>query len=192
MKRIFAAILVILISVMCVSCKTDISLFDTVCTADEALKESKKSSVVVMEGMKCTYGERIWNKFYQTVSKGTPASVLCAQYFELNKDGISEELYEAEKDLYPMLFFYNLEYDGDVFTVTIRQSTEKEPETEESFKYLMHYTGDAAKYASFSSYDYYVLVDDQTATWEKIEAGMLSSQADAGVRHCAVYQNILD
>lgn len=196
MKKMFIAILIILISVTCVSCKTnntpDMVLFDTVRTADEALNASKKSSVVVMEGMKCTYGEKIWDKFYQTVSQGISASVLCARYYELNKDGISEALYEIEKDLYPMLFFYMLEYDGDVFTVTVRQSTEKEPEYKESFKYLMHYTGDAPKQASFSSYDYYVLVDDRRVTWEKIEAGMVSSQAGAGAKHCSVYQNTFD
>lgn len=192
MKKIFTAILVIIIPVMCVSCKTDTSLFDTIYTADEALIASKKSSVVVFEGMKCTAGEKIWNKFYQTVSQGNPASVLCAQYYEHNKNGVSEELYEAEKDLYPMLFFYKLEYDGDTFTVTVRQSTEKEPEFEERFKYLMHYTGDAPAQASFSSYDYYVLVDDRRVTWEEIAAGMVSSQVGAGVKHCSVYRNTFD
>lgn len=194
MKKAFIVLLVILILGTCVSCKTenaqDMSLFDTICTADEALEASKKGSVVVIEGMKCTAGDEIWDKFYQTVSHGKSASVLCAHYYVLDKERVSEELYEAEKDMYPMLFFDKLEYDGDVFTVTTRKCTEKKIDHEESFKYLMHYTGDAPAQANFSSYDYYVLVDDQTVTWDEIMAGVLSSQAGAWIKHHSVYQNI--
>ena len=196
MKKAFIVLFSILILGTCVSCKTenvqDMSLFDTICTADEALEASKKGSVVVIEGMKCTAGDEIWDKFYQTVSHGKAASVLCAHYYVLDKERVTEELYEAEKDMYPMLFFDKLEYDGDMFTVTTRKSTEKEIDYEESFKYLMHYTGDAPVQANFSSYDYYVLVDDQTVTWDEIVAGMISSSSQFGawVKHHSVYQNI--
>lgn len=198
MKKAFIVLFSILILGTSVSCKSenlqDMSLFDTICTADEALEASKKSSVVVIEGMKCTAGDEIWDKFYQTVSRGKSASVLCAHYYVLDKERVTEELYEAEKDMYPMLFFDKLEYDGDMFTVTTRKSTEKEIDYEESFKYLMHYTGDAPVQANFSSYDYYVLVDDQTVTWDEIVAGMISSSSQFGtwVKHHSVYQNIFD
>lgn len=82
--------------------------------------------MVVFEGMKCTAGDEIWDKFYQTVSHGKSASVLCAHYYMLDQERVSEELYEAEKDIYPMLFLYKMEYDRDLFTVTTRKSTEKE------------------------------------------------------------------
>ena len=60
------------------------------------------------------------------------------------------------------------------------------------FKYLLHFTGDApSSTALFSSYDDYVLVDDPTATWEGIIAGLASSQFGAGYKHCTVYRNYL-
>lgn len=196
MKKIFTILFVILMLGLCVSCKKEsvreVSLFDTVCTADEALRVSKNGSAVVFEGMKCTAGDDIWDEFYQKVSRGKPATVLCAHYYVLDKENVSNALYETEKHLYPKLFFYRVEYDGEVFTVTTRESTEKESDYQEDFKYLMHYTGDASAQASFSSYECYVLVDDQTVTWDEIMAGMVSSQSDAGVKHCAVYQNTFD
>lgn len=198
MKKVFTMLFLILILGTFVSCKTeraqDLSLFDTVFTADEALDASKDGSVVVFEDMKCTSGKELWDAFYQTVSQGKSASVLCAHYYTLDEDRVSQELYEAEKDLYPMLFFYLLEYDGDLFTVTVRQSTENEIEHKDSFPYLMHYTGEAPAQASFSSYDYYVLVNDQTLTWNDIVVGLISSQlnTDADLGHCRIYQDTVD
>lgn len=196
MKKFVLMLFFILILGICVSCKKDnkpdMFLFTAVCTADEALTASKNSQVVVFEGMKCTSGNDVWNDFYQTVSQEKPASVLCAHYYVLDKDRMSKELYESLKDQYPKLLFYLLEYDGDTFTVTVRESTENKTDYRGNFKYLMHYTGEAPVHATFSSYDYYVLVDDPTATWEDIEAGMVSSVAGAGYRHCSVYQNIFD
>lgn len=196
MKKTFTMLFVILILGTCAACNTEnvqnMSLFHSVCNADEALKASKSGTVVVFEGMKCTAGNEFWEEFYQTASQGKPASVLCAHYYVLDKEHVSEELYEAEKDLYPQLFFYLLEYDGDTFTVTTRQSTEKETGDKESFKYLMHYTGDAPAQASFSSYEYYVLVDDRTVTWDEIMAGALSSKYGMNIKHLSVYQNTFD
>ena len=192
MKKIFAMLLSFLIIGTCASCAKENTLFDRICTADGGLKASKNNSVVVFEDLKCTSGDKIWDEFYQTVSQGESASVLCAHYYTLDKGSVSKELYEAEKELYPMLFFYMLEYDGDIFTVTVRQSTENEPEYEESFKYLMHYTGDAPVLTSYSSYDDYVLVDDPTVTWEEIMSGIVSSQPGTGAKHYFVYRNTFD
>ena len=192
MKKIVAMILGILIIGTCTSCTKENTLFDRISTAEEALTASKKGSAVVFEDLKCTAGDKIWDEFYQTVCKGEAASVLCAHYYTLDKGSVSDELYEAEKDLYPMLFFYTIEYDGNKFTVTVRQSTEKEPEYEEQFKYLMHYTGDAPVLASYSSYDDYVLVDDPTVTREEIMAGIVSSQPGAGAKHYFIYRNTFD
>ena len=56
----------------------------------------------------------------------------------------------------------------------------------------VHFTGDApSSTALYSSYDNYVLVDDPTATWEGIWAGMVSSQLVAGYKHFTVYRNYL-
>ena len=196
MKKSVILLLLILLAGACISCQKPgsrpLSLFNTICAADEALAASKNGQAVVFEGRKCTSGQMLWEDFCQKADLGIPASVLCAHYHTLDPAHMSREYYEAEKDSYPRLFFYQLTYDGNAYTVTIRQSTEKEPECQERFLYLRHYTGEAPTQARFSSYEYYVLTDDPTVTWETIEAGLFSSQADAGYRHCPVYQNTFD
>lgn len=168
------------------------SLFQTICSADEALELARKTDAVVFEGMRCTSGQEVWDAFYQTVSDGSPDSVLCAYYYVLDKEHMSEKLYEEEKDKYPQLFFYLVEYDGKQYSVKTRESTVKALDYQETFRYLLHFTGEAPASAAFSTYDNYVLVDDPSATWEGIMEGMFSSQSGAGYKHCTVYQNICD
>ena len=167
------------------------SLFQTVCTADEALALAKKTDAVVFEERGCTSGKEVWDAFYRAVSGNSPASVLCAHYYVLDRERVSEELYEEEKDQYPKLFFYLVEYDGKEFSVKTRDSTEEKPDQQETFRYLQHYTGDAPSTALYSSYDNYVLIDDPDATWDEIMAGMASSQLNAGYRHCTIYNDCL-
>lgn len=167
----------------------DTSLFDAICSADEALDKAKNSAVVVMEGLKCTSGKEVWDGFYQAVSRGESAQVLCARYYTLDPAHVSPELYNEEKDNYPMLFFSLVAYDGKTYTVKVRQSDRKELDHEDQFPYLLHLTGSAPRDASFATYDNYVLVDDPTATMEGIWAGIVSSYAPAGYHHFVVYQD---
>ncbi|MCR5058759.1 MAG: hypothetical protein K6A81_09105 [Clostridiales bacterium] len=162
-------------------------LFQKVCSADEALKLAKESDVVVMEDMVCTSGKNVWDDFYKAVSGGNPASVLCATYYTIDKNHMSPELYEQEKDKYPCLYFTLLEYDGNEFSTKIRLSSAEENEREVSYKYLQHFTGNAPATALYSTYDYYVLVDEKAENWEEIEAGLFSSQYGAYRKHDIIY-----
>lgn len=164
-------------------------LFQKKCSAKEALEYSKNSNTVVLEDLTCTSGSEVWDEFYKSVSSGKSASVLCAFYYTLDKENISPELYAQEKDLYPQLFFYLVEYDGKEFTVKTRMSSEEKLEREETYQYLKHYTGDAPSTAIYSKYDYYVLVDEEDLTWEDIEKGLFSSQYGAMKKHCTVFEN---
>ena len=164
-------------------------LFQKKCSAEEALELSRKSDTVVLEDLTCTSGKEVWDAFYKSASSGKPASVLCAFYYTLDKEGVSEELYEQEKDLYPQLFFMLVEFDGKEYSVKVRQSSEEKPEKEETYQYLKHYTGDAPSTATYSTYEYFVLVDDDSLTWEDIEMGLFSSQYGAMKKHCTVFEN---
>ena len=143
-----------------------------------------------MEGMKCTSGEEAWNGFLEQVGREEPASVLCATYYTLDPEHMSPELYEEEKDEYPKLYFCRVDYEEGKFRVTTRLSTERDPESADSFPYLNHYTGKAPATARFSTYNYYVLTDDPDVTWEKIERGMYSSQSGDWIRHKRVFSDI--
>lgn len=166
-------------------------LFDKVCPAGEALELCKNDDVVVIEDMRCTSGREVWDAFYRTTQAGKKASVLCAHYYTIDKEHMSEELYEEEKDKYPALYFMLVKYDGKRYTVTTRDCSLETPEPSQSYKYLMHYTGSApTPYAVYSTYDRYVLTDSSGYSWEDIERGMYSSRLGDYIRHCSVYTDL--
>lgn len=208
MKRIIIILLCIAAAVLSASCarggagnmpdggipidpdKT--AVFETVCSAEEALMLSRKTDTVVLEENGCTSGKAVWDRFMETVRNGSPASVLLAHYYVLDRERVSEELYEAEKDQYPKLFFYLVSFDGKEYSVKTRESTEKEPDDQAHFAYLLHFTGKMPSTALYASYDKYVLADDPAVTWEEIEKSLISSQSDAWIRHCTVYTDYPD
>ncbi len=163
-------------------------LFSTVCSADEALKKAKEEGIVVVEdAITCTSGKEDMEAFYATVSEGNAASILIAQYYgPLDKSHMSNELYEQEKDNYPVLYFYLVEFDGKQFTTKVRDSASEKIESEKTFTYLNHYTGDAPKTALIAKYEYYVLVNSKDVTWEDIEKGMFSSQLGDFIDHTTI------
>ena len=127
-------------------------------------------NLVVFEDMRCTAGEEIWQAFYQKVSNGESASVEFEQRYT-DEQGVTTHL-------------GSLRYDGHVFTL-------KDPEIDQTYRYLMHYTGEpSSPYATFSHYEYYVLVNDDSVTWEDIEHGMFSSQFGDQIDHYTVYANL--
>lgn len=189
--RILLIIFFVIILSSCVKNKFE-SVFQTVCSADDALELSKKTDTVVIEGQRCTSGKDVWDTFYETISNQSPASVLCAHYYVLDQSKMSKALYEEQKDRYPKLFFYQVDYDGKEFLVKVRESTQKTLDYQDSFLYLCHFTGTAPATATYSAYDNYVLVDDPSATWEGILEGLFSSQLSAGYKHLTVFQNIIE
>ena len=181
MKRgmcLLLAGVLLLLAAACAESKAP-ALFATVCSAQEALMRAKEASdVVVIENGRCVAGDKVWAAFWRAVEKKTPATVLCAHDYKV-KEGHT-------------VYFYWVEYDGSIFTVTTRSSSQKKAEGTQTFAFLRHFTGEAPATASFSHYDNYVLVDDLAATWEEIQEGIYSSQSDAGYRHCTLYMNNTD
>ena len=200
MKQLSVLLLLVLLMSTFSGCGTrkeihaDTSLFDVVCSADEALEQAKTAGIPVMENLRCTAGQAVWDDFYQAVSADKESQVVCLMYYTLDRSHMTQEAYEAEKDDYPMAFFTLLSYDGEQYTVTVRQSSETEPESEDTFPYLRHFTGKMPAQSHYSAYDAYVLVDDPNATMEGIWAGMVSSSPEiaSGYRHHTVYMNYMD
>ncbi len=170
----------------------DVSLFDVVCSADEALERAKAGNVVVMEKLRITSGREVWDDFYHKTRRGKSAQVLCAMYYTLDPARIDPALYAQEKDKYPKLFFYLVTFDGKTYNVKARLSREDRLDYQSSFPYLLYLTDGTPPQADYSCFEHYVLVDDPTATWAGIEAGLVSSQFGVGYRHCTVCENIVD
>ena len=158
-------------------------------SAEDAMKEARRANFPVIENLQCTSGYETWRTFSTRVSRGEDASVIVVHYYTLDEDSVDLKLYEEEKDLYPQLFVSVIQYDGSEFTVTTRLSSEEKAESRETFGYLAHYTGKMPAGALYSEYDYYVLVDDDSVTWEDIEHGITSSLSGDWIRHSVVFED---
>ncbi|MBQ1505341.1 MAG: hypothetical protein IIZ48_01065 [Erysipelotrichales bacterium] len=155
-------------------------------TADEALAWAKENGAVVTEDARLTAGKDAIEKFYKDAENGIPSTVLIASYYTLDPDHVSPELYEEEKDQYPQLFLKLLEYNGTQYILTVRDCTKEEIDTAEGYTVLRHFTGENPVSAVQRYYDVYVLTDDADVTWERISAGIVSSQSGDWVRHSTV------
>lgn len=164
-------------------------LFNTVYTADEGLALAKLADAVVTEDGVCTAGKPVMEDFYDRTQGGEAAKIIIASYYTLDKERMSEELYNEEKDKYPQLFFELIEFNGNEYRIRVRKSDEIEPETDRTYKYLMHFWGKMPSAALHGYYDRYVLVNDASITWDEIEHGILSSQSGDWVEHYTVFSD---
>ena len=163
---------------------------EVICPADEALKWAEDNPVVVNRDS--VSGKEVWNAFFDAVSAGNPASVLCAHYYELHPESVSAELYEAEKDQYPVLYFYLVEYDGEEYHVRTRDSRKTTLDTAGTYAYLLHLTGENPPGALYRYTEEYDLVDDASVTWEQLQRSVYSSHSGDFIRHTPVYVDLHD
>ncbi len=144
-------------------------------TATEQLEKAKELGYVTFEDGDVTCGQDIWLDFYEKTGQGESAAVQLANYYTLDDVNMSEELYEQEKDRYPLLYISTLHYDGTEFQLTT--NNEDGTQSTKKYLYLVKYEGKPrSASARFQSYIYYCLVNDKDVTWGELEHGMFSSQ----------------
>ena len=150
------------------------------------LEDAKKDGLVVYEDSSITSGQETWDDFIKKCDKKEEASVLLAFYYTIgDASHYSKELYEEIKDEYPILYIQKLFFNGSEYTITWYEDEQLITKT---YNYLMKYEGKPrSQTAIFSDYVYYVLINDNSVTWEDIEDGMLSSQLGASIDHIKVY-----
>lgn len=169
---------------------------DSSLTAEEALDRVKRRDVVVFEDGKLTAGDLTWSIFYNdsTDSNYLKTEVMIAHYYTLDKDRVSEELYEAEKDNYPQLYLSILEYNrvSEEYTIRTRDYRETDFSESGSYKYLKKFEGDLPSGAVYKHYTEYILVDDDTLTHEEIMKSLYSSNIRENVRSRTVYSDYHD
>ncbi len=163
-----------------------------ICTADDALAWALREPVAVFRDVRCVSGQAVWDAFYSAVSAKQPASVLCAYFYELDRAHVSPELYEAEKDLYPQMFFSLVAYDGETFRLRSRISTDTVLDRDEPFLYLVHLIGENPPGALYRYTEEYDLVNAASVTWERLQRSMFSSQYGDFIRHASVYMDMHD
>ena len=169
---------------------------DGTLTAEEALDRVKRRDVVVFEDGKLTAGDLTWSIFYNdsTDSNYLKTEVMIAHYYTLDKDRVSEELYEAEKENYPQLYLSILEYNrvSEEYAIRTRDYRETGFSESGSYKYLKKFEGDLPSGAVYKHYTEYILVDDDTLTHEEIMKSLYSSNIRENVRSRTVYTDYHD
>ena len=154
----------------------------------DALNEALESGYVVHMDGDVTSGQEIWESFVKDTSQGKTASVQVAEYYTLDKESCSEEYYAAYQEDYPILFLFDLTFDGSTYTLKWKEG---DKEYIRQFQYLMHYTGEAPTWhATYDTYSRYVLTNDNKVTWEELQKGMFSSQLGDYIEYHTVYTDL--
>ena len=152
-----------------------------------ALQAAKESGCIVMEDGYGTWGAKQWKEFYETTKSGKSGSVKLADYWTLDPDRCTETYYEAYKEDYPLMYVFDLVYDGKTFTLSW---TEQGVFYQRQYKYLMKYEDTIPLYLSAKTpqaVTRYVLTNDNTVTWDEIIQGLASSQLGDGIEHFSIY-----
>lgn len=154
------------------------------------LDDAKSGNCVVFENGDITYGQSVWDDFITGTDNGKSSTVRLAFYYTLGDPSqYSEEHYEEIKDDYPVLYIKDLSFDGKKYII---EGAEDGKLISKEYKYLVKYEGRPnSATAIFYKYTYYVLVDDNTVTWDDIEHGMLSSQFGDWIDHYTVYSDLV-
>lgn len=155
---------------------------------DYTLEEVKASGCLVMENGAVTSGQREWESFLKKTAAGKTASLRLAKYYTLGDPaGYEPEYYRAAAANYPALFVFDIDYDGANYTV---HWFEDGAEHEERYLYLKRLEGEPPASARYTHYLRYVLLNDDTATWEDIESSYLMSYVQAAIEHFTVYEEL--
>lgn len=154
-----------------------------------SLEDAKSDHCVVFESSVITSGTSEWKHFLKATYAGRDATVRLAYYYTLGDPSqYSEEYYNKVKDDYPLLFIKNLKFDGEKYLI---EGYEDGQYISKEYRYLVKYEGaPSSSTALFNRYTYYVLVNDNTITWDDIERGMLSSQSGDLIDHYLVYSDL--
>lgn len=108
-----------------------------------------------------------------------------AQYGEAGFIRIVDWYYDET----PACFVHDLTFDGTQYTLAWLENGKR---MEKQYRYLKHFSGRSeVENSTYDAYEYYVLVNDDTITWEQIWNGLISSQLDAAVEHHIVYAELI-
>ena len=155
--------------------------------SEDEIEAVKRNGFVVSRGMEPPYARELMDEFLKKSEAGEPASVRIAKAYDLSGN-LSSELKKATKQDYPGLFLTELSFDGNTYTVSpinridddyILAERKGIDSSKKTWKYLKRLTdvprGESALYKSAERY---VLVNDDSITWDDLINGMISSRME--------------
>lgn len=157
---------------------------------DYSLKQAREDGCVVHEDGDIASGQEAWEDFLKAVSAGEAASVRLANYYTLDDPSrYDPDYYKSIKDDYPLLYVSDLSFDGKTYTVSGLEDGER---WESTYSHLKKFEDKAeTPSAAYDSYVRYVLVNDDTVTWDQLMRGALSSWFGDYISFHSVYTNYI-
>lgn len=159
-------------------------------TNNYTLEQAREENCLVMEDGSVTSGQDIFDDFLAKTENKEPASIRVVKYYTLDKSTVSPELYEQEKDKYPVMCITDVIYKNGTFTTYSYENLDDEL-FEKTFKYMVKDEYIANPQATFTTSLNYILVNDKNVTYDKIMSSMLSSTCsdnDTDLSNFIVYQ----
>nr|MBQ6241024.1 hypothetical protein [Lachnospiraceae bacterium] len=155
-------------------------------TASETLQEAlSRGDIIVTKNSDIIAGRDRLLAFTDATHQSECGEILVLNYYDLVGVRCGVEFFNGEGADYPVAYLTRVGFDGEQYYFAVRGTSAMEIEqgAEGSFRYLMHYEGKTTPPARPFLYEHFVLVDDDTLTWDRIEWGMLSSQFGDAVPH---------
>ena len=152
---------------------------------EEDIEDAKVHGFVVMRGMESPYNSELMDEFLEKVEAHRSADIRIAKVYDASVN-MAPDLELATKQDYPSLFFSEISFDGIRFTVYpinkidgkyVLAERERIDSSKRTLKYLKHMTDiPRSENALYNSAERYVLVDDDTLTWDDLMSGVFSNR----------------
>ena len=158
--------------------------------ADYSLEQAREDGCVVHEDGDIASGHEAWEDFLKASSSGKAAAVQLVNYYTLDDPSrYDPDYYESIKDDYPLLFVSGLSFDGKAYTVSGLEDSER---WEKTYSHLKRFEDKAETHSAvYDSYIRYVLVNDDTVTWNQLVHGMFSSRFGDSIPFHSVYTDYI-
>ncbi len=158
-------------------------------TAREAFLEAQKSGdFVITRNSDIIAGRDRLLAYRDATGRGETGEILVFSYYDLEGVRCGVEYFREHGSDRSTAYLTRLNYDGQRYTYESRESDKAEAGEFDrgSYPYLLHLEGETRPLARPYRYEHFVLVNDDTLTWERIEWGLLSSQYGDSVPHFTV------
>ena len=153
--------------------------------SEEDIEDAKAHGFVVMRGMESPYNSELMDDFLEKVEAHRSADVRIAKVHDASVN-MAPDLELATKQDYPSLFLSEISFDGIRFKVYpinkidgkyVLAERERIDSSRRTLKYLKRMTDiPRSENALYNSAERYVLVDDDTLTWDDLMSGLFSNR----------------
>ena len=142
-------------------------------TESYSLEDAINDGCVVFDNSQNISGQSVWDDFVKNTELGKSDFVRLVLYLAVHEDleWLNPDYYEQVKDDDPTLYIMDLEFDGEEYHLSLIENQKPYSFT---YKYMkkLTYSASDPDLSYPKKQTYYLLVNDDTVTWEKLNEGM--------------------